>query len=256
MTLPDSSLREITAAYMNVIRDIADNDRSYQAGNGMTMAVTGSAIAALNGIVSPHLEQDPDVLEQLANRAIQLGVPWSIQVRRVPHPYVIALAARHGLTEITELPMMVRRSAALPLRGMPQSELRLRPVDSDSLATYVEVMADCFGVHRDAFAIFDNPDLLQKKEFTFYLAEVRNELVGTGMAALSGSGLLGVFNIGVLPRHRRQGHGLAITTEILRAHGGPSATTAYLYASPMGESVYYSAGFRTEEKLTIFTAPT
>jgi N-acetylglutamate synthase len=78
--------------------------------------------------------------------------------------------------------------------------------------------------------------------------------VGTGMTAICGE-LTGLFNIATLPRYRRRGYGRAVTMELVRAGSAAGAPTAYLYASEMAEPVYESAGFRTEEYLTIITAP-
>ncbi|MER6066530.1 GNAT family N-acetyltransferase [Streptomyces sp. NPDC001792] len=181
-------------------------------------------------------------------------VPWSIQVRGRPGQRVAEVATRHGLTHSTELPLMIRRPEAGSPAKPATGAVRLRSVEGDELGLYARIMADCFGVPHEAFEMFADPALAATSGFTLYLAEISGEPVGTGMAAVSGD-LLGVFNIGVLPQHRRQGYGQLITTEIVRAHYAAGATTAYLYSSAMGESVYASAGFHTEEVLTMFTAP-
>ena len=77
--------------------------------------------------------------------------------------------------------------------------------------------------------------------------------VGTGQTVIRGD-LTGLFNITILPQYRRHGYGRAVTLEMVRAGFAAGAPTAYLYASGKGEPVYKSAGFRTEEYLTIMMA--
>lgn len=249
-------LRPVVFAYSAVRETLSAvaTGRSGREPDGTVLAVSGAPIAGLNGVISPDLEPDPDVVEALAGSESLRGLPWSIQVRCVPAQRISAVAARHGLTEVSAQPLMVRRSDA----GIPPQPaagaLRVRAVQGGELGLYAKIMAEGFEVPHEMFEIFADPALAEAEGFTFYLAEVDGVPVGTGMAAIHG-GLLGVFNISVLPDHRRQGHGRAITTEIVRVGHEAGATTAYLYSSAMGVPVYASAGFHTEEILTWFTAP-
>ncbi|WUD72160.1 GNAT family N-acetyltransferase [Streptomyces sp. NBC_00510] len=223
--------------------------------DGTVLAVSGAPVASLNSVISPNLEPSPETIEEMAAGAGLADLPWSIKVRGIPGPRVTEMAARHGLTSSTAQPLMIRRpDAGAPLPTMNDS-LRMLRVRDDELDLYVTALAEGFGVPREAFAMFAAPELSKVEGITHYLAWVDGVPVGTGMAAVSGD-LLGVFNIAVLPGHRRRGYGQAITTEIVRAGHEVGAATAYLYSSMMGEHVYSSAGFRVAEMLTTFTAPT
>ncbi|MFF3565872.1 GNAT family N-acetyltransferase [Streptomyces sp. NPDC002574] len=249
-------LRTVVFAY-TAVRDtlaaVATGD-SRREPDDTVLAVSGAPVAALNGVVSPDLEPDPDVVEALAASASRRGLPWSIQVRGVPGPRISAVAARHGLTHISVQPLMVRRSDAGTPPQPAAGPLRVRAVRADELGLYAKIMAEGFGVPPEMFEVFAEPALAEAEGFTFYLAEVDGVPVGTGMAAVRGD-LLGVYNVSVLPDHRRRGHGRAITTEIVRAGHAAGATTAYLYSNAMGVPVSTSAGFHTAEILTWFTAP-
>jgi GNAT superfamily N-acetyltransferase len=249
-------LRPVVLAYTAVCEAIsaAATGRNRRDPDGTVLAVTGAPVATLNGVISPNLEPSAEAVEALAGDPSLTGLPWSIQVRGVPGQRVTEVAAQHGLTTVTAQPLMIRRPDAGPPPQPADGPLHLRRVHGDELGLYAETMARGFSVPREVFEAFADPALAKTEGFTFYLAEVDGIPVGTGMAAILGD-LLGVFNISVLPHHRRQGHGRAITLQIVRAGYAVGATTAYLYASAMGEPVYASVGFRTEEVLTSFTAP-
>ncbi|WP_432041613.1 GNAT family N-acetyltransferase [Streptomyces cadmiisoli] len=253
MTSLNDPLGPVVLAYTGVRHALAASGHFRRDADGTVLAVSGAPVASLNAVISPNPDPSPEVIGKLAGSEYLQGLAWSIQVRGVPGPQVIEVAAGHGLTSVSGLPLMVRRpGAGEPARA--GGGLRVRPVDGDELGLYAGIMSDGFGVPHEAFAMFAEPALARTEGFTFYLAELDGVPVGTGMAAVTGD-LLGVFNIAVLPEYRRRGHGLAVTTEIVRAGYAAGATTAYLYASPWGESVYTTAGFRTEEVLAMFTAP-
>ncbi|MGW1721352.1 GNAT family N-acetyltransferase [Streptomyces sp. NPDC002306] len=254
----NDSIRPIVSAYAAVrggLAAVAATGLVRQHSDGTLLAVSDAPVATLNGVVSPHPKPSAQVIERLAGDCEQLRtIPWSIQVRGVPGQHMVRTAAHFGLTTATTLPLMVRpKGAGVPPR-LAGNPLRVRPVRGHELEFYARLMEEGFGTPSGLFEAFSNPALGESEGFLFYAAEVEGVPVGTGMAAVSDD-LLGLFNISVLPRYRRRGHGSAITSAIVRAGHEAGATTAYLYSSAMGESVYASAGFRTEEVLTAFTAP-
>jgi ribosomal protein S18 acetylase RimI-like enzyme len=192
----------------------------------------------LNAIISPALEPDAD----------------EIAGRGEPAPAITQVAAGHGLTRLNAMPLMIRWPDD---EGMPQQSglgaLRVRAVPTDQFDGYARTVEEGFEVPRGTFEVLANPSLAEVPGITYYIAEVDGVPLGTGMASVSDD-LLGVFNITTLPRYRRLGYGRAVTLEIVREGYVAGATTAYLYASKMGEPVYESAGFRTEEYLTAIMA--
>jgi ribosomal protein S18 acetylase RimI-like enzyme len=127
-------------------------------------------------------------------------------------------------------------------------------VPADDLDLYVKTLAEGFEAPYELFQVLADPTVGKIDGYTLYLAELDGVPVGTGMTALDDD-LIGIFNMSTLPAYRRRGYASAVTTELVRAGFAAGATTAYLYASEMGEPVYESVGFRTEEYLTIISAP-
>ncbi|WP_328584887.1 GNAT family N-acetyltransferase [Streptomyces sp. NBC_00370] len=208
----------------------------------------------MNGIISPALAPNPQEIASLAASESPWELPWGIQVRGVPGQLVTKVAASYGLTQFNPSPLMLRR----PEQGLPAEpsidSFRVRAVAADELDLYARTVAEGFETPHEMFHVLAEPALARIEGVEFYLAELDGVPVGTGMTAISND-LTGIFNITTLPPYRRRGYGLAITTEMVRAGFRADATTAYLYASETGEPVYESAGFRTEEYLTVITAP-
>lgn len=247
-------LQPVVAAYAQLFESLAaaTTGRTRRTPDGTVLAVSGSPVAALNTIISPSREPAAEAIAMLAD-AETWDCPWSIHVRGEPAPRVIEVAARHGLTEFTREPLMLRR----PDQGLPKKQtidaLRVRPVSADEAGLYADAVAEGFGAPRGMFDVFGTASPGAMSGVTFYLAGLDGAPAGTGMTAVSGE-LTGLFNITIFPQYRRRGYGRAVTTELIRAGYAAAAPTTYLYASALGESVYESAGFRTEEHLTLITA--
>ncbi|MEU2288336.1 GNAT family N-acetyltransferase [Streptomyces sp. NPDC013178] len=246
----------VVSAYAAAFEELAavTTGRTRRGPQGAVLAISGAPIASLNGIISAAPEPSAEEIMALAAAEGRWELPWSIQVRGVPGPLVAEAAARLGLTSLTQQPLMVRRAGqGLPTRPVVDG-LRVRAVPVDELDLYARTVAAGFEAPHEMFRIFADPSLGKIDGVTFYLAELDGVPVGTGMTATSGD-LTGIFNITTLPSYRRRGYGQAITLEMVRAGFATGAGTAYLCASTMGEPVYQSVGFRTEEYLTVITAP-
>ncbi|MEU1417254.1 GNAT family N-acetyltransferase [Streptomyces sp. NPDC005731] len=249
------SRRSIADAYVAVFEGLSTaGGRTRRGPQGAVLSISGAPVAALNAIISPSLEPDADDIAALAASEAPWELPWSIHVRGTPGPLITEMAARNGLTQFNTEPLMVRRPEQGPPPQSGVGPLRVRPVPTDELDLYARTVAEGFEVPHETFQLFNNPSFAEVAGLTFYLAEADGVPVGTGMTSVSGD-LLGIFNVSTLPRYRRRGYGRAVTIELLRAGCAAGATTAYLYASKMGEPVYESVGFSTEEYMTVITAP-
>lgn len=248
-------LDKIVSAYADTYELLATatTGRTRRGPDGTVLSVSGSPVPDLNAIISFRAEPDAEVIAALADSETW-DCAWSIHVRGEPGPEVTEVAARRGLSERHRQPLMVRDASRGPVASPVIDSLRVRPVASDEWGRYAAAVAEGFEAPAGVFDVFAAPALGRVDGFTFYLAELDGALVGTGMIAVVG-GLTGVYNITTFPEFRRRGYGLAVTTAMVRAGAAAGATTAYLYASEAGVSVYEKAGFRTREYLTILTAP-
>ncbi|MFI8202041.1 GNAT family N-acetyltransferase [Streptomyces sp. NPDC085937] len=256
MNQTNDPLWPFASAYATLLEKLGavTTGHSRRGPEGSVLAISGAPIASLNAVVSPSLVPNPDEIASLAASESPWELPWSIHVRGVPGPRITEVAASYGLTEFHPQPLMVRR----PDQGLPPEPaidgLRVRAVSVDEFDLYARTVAEGFEAPHEAFRVLTEPSLDKIDGLKLYLAELDGVPVGTGMTAISGD-LNGIFNITTLPPYRRRGYGKVVTMEMVRAGFAAGAPTAYLYASPMGEPVYQSAGFHTEENLTVITAP-
>jgi N-acetylglutamate synthase len=255
MNQTQDPLRSVVSAYAAVFEQLAAalTGRTRRGAQGAVLVISGAPIASLNAIISPGLEPSADEIAALAESESPWELPWSIHVRGVPGARVAEVAAEYGLTSFTQEPLMIRR----PELGLPAElavdELRVRAVRGDEFEVYARALADGFEAPYELFQVLADPALGAVPGVTCYLAELGGVPIGTGMAAVAGD-LVGIFNISTLPQYRRRGYGLAVTSELVRAGFAAGATTAYLYSTKLGQAVYESLGFRTEEYLTVITA--
>lgn len=247
-------LAPFVTAYADTMAGLAaaTTGRVRRGEDGAVVAVSGAPVPALNAVISPRPEPDVDELLALATAEAPWDVPWSIQVRGVPDASLVEAAARHGLTRAERQPLMVRHRDEGEPEARADGGLRVRPVAADEMELYARTVADGFGAPHGVFAVLAEPALADVDGMTFYLAELDGVPVGTGMTATCGE-VTGIYVVATVPAVRRQGHGRALTLELVRAGFAAGAGSCYLYASELGESVYRSLGFRTEEHLTLLT---
>jgi N-acetylglutamate synthase len=251
-------LQRVVSAYAAAFELLAAavNGRTRRGPGGTVLALTGGPVPWMNVIISPHREPDPDEMASLAELE-SWDFPWSIHVRGMPGPLVTELAARYGLTEFERQALMVRPADQGLPGEMAVDSLRVRAVSEDELGLFAEAVAEGFESPPEIFGVLGVPPArnIDGVVGTSYLAELDGVVVGTGKTVVSG-GLTAIFDVTTMPRYRRRGYGLAITLEMIRAGYAAGAPTVFLGAgSAESERLYARAGFRTEEYLTVITAP-
>lgn len=216
--------------------------------------VTRAGAATLNAAYDMGTEPDLAALDEMATEVGRLGVPWAIIVRAAAADVVAGLAERHGLAVRTEMPLMVcaAEDAVLGAGESAEGNQAIRAVGSEFSDVYTRTLAAGFEAPEEAFGPAMRGGVLDAAGFTGYLAEVDGQPVATGFGVL-GDGLIGVFNIGVVPAARGAGLGRAMTTRALVDGFAAGATVAYLHPSEAGWALYQSMGFRAVETWVHFT---
>lgn len=222
-------------------------------GRGQAVAaVTGAAVASLNPAFSPRSDPGPaDLadLDAMADAVAARGLPWSIIVRAGAAEVAAAVAGKYGLTRRHGLPLMAVAAADAVLSVDEKAAGRVRVVGATGHEVYTATLTAAFGVPEGAFGALMGGDVLDAPGFSGYL--VPGTATGFGV---QGEGVVGVFNIGVVPERRGEGLGRAVTVRSMADGFAAGAGIAYLHASAAGRPLYESIGFREVECWTMFTA--
>ncbi|MFG1654769.1 GNAT family N-acetyltransferase [Micromonospora sp. NPDC049275] len=245
----------MATAYDDAIEDLCGaTPQGWYAKRGTARgAVTHAGAATLN--VAYDLSPEPD-LESLDELAAEVGrqVPvWSVMTRAAADGAVADLAGRHGLRERSELPLLGCTADELVFRADPARRELVRRVGAAESDRYTDVLTRGFEVPDGLFGSLMGGDVLDAERIVGYLCEEDGQPVGTGLGMWT-RGVVGVFNIAVVPGARGRGLGRVLTEEVLRDGVAAGADAAYLQSSALGRPLYESMGFRLLENWTAFHA--
>jgi ribosomal protein S18 acetylase RimI-like enzyme len=228
---------------------------SYAERGDAVALVTGCQISSLNQAASIAVRPDLAALDAMATETTRHAVPWSILVRAEAADVAAELAARHGMTRRHDV---VTMACAATDAVLDADEARLESIQRVGSATseaYAAALAEGFGSPPDDFGSLMWGGVLDAPGFTGYLIAASGQPDATGLGIDSPGGVVGVYNIAVVPRVRRQGMGRALTARVLADGFAAGADLAYLQASTDGRPLYESMGFRQVDVWTRFSPP-
>ncbi|MCG5452166.1 GNAT family N-acetyltransferase [Micromonospora hortensis] len=215
--------------------------------------VTQAGVATLNAAYDRSTEPDLAALDEMATEVGGQAAQWSIIVRGEADDQVAELAARHGLLERAELPVLACAADDLTFRAGSAERSLVRQVGAAENDLYTDALTRSFEVPEGLFGSLMGGAVLDADPITGYLAEESGRPVGTGLGMRT-AGVIGVFNIAVVPSARGRGLGRVITETVLRDGIAAGADAAYLHTSVMGRPLYESMGFTLVETWTMFHA--
>ncbi|WP_433112859.1 GNAT family N-acetyltransferase [Micromonospora sp. CA-246542] len=245
----------MAAAYDDAIEDLCGaTPKGYYARRGTARAaVTHAGAATLNVAYDLSREPDLEALHELATEVSGQVEAWSIMVRSEVDGAVADLAARHGLAARSELPLLACTVDELVFRAdeaQRERVLRVGAADSDR---YTDVLTRGFEAPDGLFGSLMGGAVLDAERIDGYLYEEAGQALGTGLGMRT-HGVVGVFNIAVVPDARGRGLGRAITEKVVRDGIAAGADAAYLQSSALGRPLYESMGFRFQENWIAFHA--
>ncbi|MFG3555834.1 GNAT family N-acetyltransferase [Micromonospora sp. NPDC047557] len=245
----------MAAAYDDAIEDLCGaTPKGWYAKRGTARAaVTHAGAATLN--VAYDLSPEPDLksLDELATDVAGQVETWSIMVRGDADGSVADLAGRQGLRERSELPLLACTAGELLFRADEAQRERVRRVGAVDSDRYTDVLTRGFEAPDGLFGSLMGGAVLDAERIDGYLYEEAGETLGTGLGIRT-RGMVGIFNIAVVPGARGRGLGRAITEKVLREGVAAGADAAYLQTSALGRPLYESMGFRFQENWIAFHA--
>ncbi|WP_410810048.1 GNAT family N-acetyltransferase [Micromonospora sp. 067-2] len=251
----DTTADQMAAAYFDAIEILCRvTPKGWYAERGTARAaVTHAGVATLNVAYDTTTEPDLGSLDEMATEVGRQTAHWSIIVRGEVGDEISGLATRHGLLTRSELPFLTCATDDIVFRAGSTQRASVRPVGAAENEIYTEALTQSFEAPEGAFGSLMGGAVLDADAITGYLAEESGRPVGTGLGMRT-SGVVGVFNIAVLPAARGRGLGRVITETVLRDGIAAGADAAYLQTSAMGRPLYESMGFALVETWTVFSA--
>ncbi|MGW0215390.1 GNAT family N-acetyltransferase [Micromonospora chokoriensis] len=243
----------LATAYFDAIAALCRvTPKGWYAERGTARAgITHARLASLNGVFDLTTEPDLESLDELATEVARQIPHWSIIVRGEASVAVVDLAARHGLRGRSVMPFLACATDDIAFRPGPPQRTPVRRVGATESDTYTDALTESFEAPNGSFGSLMGGAVLDTDGITGYLAEESDSPVGTALGMLT-SGVIGVFNIGVVPSARGRGLGRTLTETVLRDGIAAGADAAYLHTSPMGRPLYESMGFALVENWTMF----
>lgn len=134
------------------------------------------------------------------------------------------------------------------LDEQPAPGVTVEPMTDANLDELVLAMLDGFGMPHDLLQPFRSiltADPTDRAALHHVLARLDGEPVGAGSVVVSDRSVAGLYNIAVRDEARGRGVGRAITVDLMRIGAAQECSESILHATPMGEPVYASLGYRT-----------
>lgn len=208
----------------------------------------GVPVALLNAafVTAPPGKGGADPLVERARSFFgQRGLPFLLRMPEVVAPAVQGAARRAGMAELDPLPgmMLDPLPPAFPPRPAGLVVRRARPGDR-SMDDYLRVLSEGFEVPPGLAGIFAAGSAVEGGRVRPLVGYVGGEAVACS-AMLPTDSVAGIYNVAVVPGHRRRGFGEALTWAAVAAGREAGAGVAVLQSSPLGEPLYRKMGFRT-----------
>ncbi|MDG4759128.1 GNAT family N-acetyltransferase [Micromonospora sp. WMMD710] len=249
-----STADRMTAAYFDAFEAlVAVTPKGWHTERGTARgSLTHCGVPLLNVAYDMTPEPDLGSLDEVATEVGRQGARWSIMVRRGVGDEVVDLAARHGLVERQEVPILGCAVDDLVFRASAAQRELVHHVGAARSDLYTEILAQGFETPESVFGPLMGGGVLDAASMTGYLAD-DGQPVGTGFGIRTPDAI-GVYNIAVVPSARGRGLGRALTEAALRDGVAAGARWAFLLPSVMGQPLYESMGFRLVDNWTMFTA--
>lgn len=251
----EENLREMLGAFGR-----AKPDGETRALPGLAVCSSALQFAMFNGAILTSPLAGVFELEERIDAAAAYygsrGLPWSIWLcqgwlDRELRPRASETFYRHGLHLVVELPGMEAERIEAPVRPLPALEFR-RVCDPRTRADFNHIMAIAFGIPFDFSLQIYASEKTWGGALTGWVAYREGAAVATAATLIAG-GTVGVYAVGTLPQHQRQGCGEAVMRQALeQAQAESGLDRSVLQASAAGFHLYQRMGYRTITRYAVF----
>jgi hypothetical protein len=227
------------------------DEATWTAGPGMFVARCPLIpIPLANGVwVMSDDEVDPGALVEAVNELERANLPSSVLCREGRAPRSEEIARGTGRSPVNRIPIMATTPAELSDTTVDGLEVS-RAENPGSLAQAQRVAEEGFETPPGFLAKIYVGAPGRYPGLVAYLGRAGDEPVTTAIG-LRDDAVVGIFNVGTPPAHRRKGYGGAVTVRAVADAFADGASFAYLHSSSMGDPVYRRIGFREVDAITV-----
>lgn len=261
--VPEPQIRAVTLNLLEALRFFgqARRDAEIQDLPGLSLIFCGLNYAAFNAaLMAQPIDGDRGELVRLIEASSAQfdakGLRWTYWLcddflstplrREAPRIF-----SEHGLRHLTEAPGMYTDRLLPPKRQLP--ELEIRPVsDEATRVAFSDIMSTAFEIPRSVSNAIYGTDRAWLGSFRGYVGYVKDKPVTTA-AAVTTSGVIGLYSVATLPQHRRRGFAEAIMRQVIQdisRRTGIDRTV--LQATSSGLALYEAMGYRTVTKFEVY----
>ncbi|MFB3826375.1 MAG: GNAT family N-acetyltransferase [Bryobacteraceae bacterium] len=224
---------------------------------GVSIASANVAFQMFNAaFLSGFVPDEADLERRIAMANVHFdgrGVSWAFWVCEdwlapALRPRARQVFRRQGLRLSVEMPGMAAECVRPPAQPLPALEV-LKVSNARTLGDFCAIGSMCFNVPIVWFReVFSEPAVWER--FIGYVGYVDGEAVSTA-ATVTGSGVVGVYNVATAPGYQRRGFGEAVMREsLVRAGAGRSI----LQSTPQGYRLYERMGYRTVTRIAVYAS--
>lgn len=165
----------------------------------------------------------------------------------------LRILERRGLFLASEMPGMCAEFLRSSKRKLP--ELEMRPVLNEEIrGAFCEIGSVCFHVPFPWIDEIFDAQLSMKDGYAAWVAYESGKPVATASTAVA-SGIIGVYNVAVLPPYRERGVGEAVTRNALaEAKRRSGLDRSVLQATRQGLALYERMGYASVTRFLVFTS--
>ncbi len=234
----------------------------YRETGGVEMICSGTNMPMFNPalltepVTSGELELDRRITIPAVHFG-HLGFRWSYwlceemlsgNVRRA----AAAVFARRGMRRVTSVPGMIADRLALPVRPLPEIEIR-RVADAPTRRAFAMVTAFAFDLPSASSREIYESESAWQGDFHGFVGYRNGEPVSTAGVTVTRD-VVGFYSVGTLPASRKQGYAEALMRRaFLEVSDGRER--AVLQSTAAGQRLYEQMGFRTVARFSIYVSP-
>jgi GNAT superfamily N-acetyltransferase len=221
-----------------------------------TLAMSGEAGAYwLNTVVIGDGPNAEDRLRHATATLRERSLPCWVMHDNSLTPRLASITYESGLQDLGTAPLMVYRPAPQTRDPLTDGDLQIQHVDDKAgLRAANRITAAAFETPVDVVDRVWTPMLLEMPGLDFFLAR-RDETAISVVVTVRHGPVIGIWAMGTLPDHQRQGAGRQLLTAALRHHLQLGAESFYLVAFEAGKRLYDQTGFKTEAEIHLWISP-